>query len=352
MILRRHISGVVASRILSAMAAFVGVLQVLDMLDVTNDIMERHLGIGGVLYYALLRTPVLVEQVAPLSVLVGCLFAFLKLAREDTIVILSSAGVSVYRLVAMALPAAVAIAALHFATIQWISPKAEQTLTTWWAKSAPPNTDEERKLKSMRVGNDVLIASMDDETGTKLSNFGLYRRDASGNLIQRTFAKTAAFGPNGWRLDKPDFEMIGKGNVQRGSASELIWAEGPLPQDVRSIFSGSQSITPGTARRALEGGAAVQPPAYYRFELLRGWAAPATALVMLLLASPVMFVHARSGGVPILLLCLGAGLSFLVINGILAALGQSGNLPPLLAAWAASGIFGCLALTALVYTEG
>ena len=44
-----------ASRVLAALAVLAGVLQIIDLLEVTTQILDRNLGPGGVAYYAMLR---------------------------------------------------------------------------------------------------------------------------------------------------------------------------------------------------------------------------------------------------------------------------------------------------------
>src|SRR5690606_21935660 len=88
--LTRHVVRLVGGRILAALAVLVGILQILDLLDVTTDILDRQLGAGGVAYYALLRMPRLIEQAAPLAVLAGALFAFTQLARESAVTAMRS----------------------------------------------------------------------------------------------------------------------------------------------------------------------------------------------------------------------------------------------------------------------
>ena len=68
MTLSKFVRRTVALRILAAAAILLGVLQILDLLDVTTEILDRGLGVSGVAYYAALRLPRLIEQVAPLSV--------------------------------------------------------------------------------------------------------------------------------------------------------------------------------------------------------------------------------------------------------------------------------------------
>ncbi|OYX02406.1 MAG: hypothetical protein B7Z12_12135, partial [Caulobacter vibrioides] len=109
MMLQLYVLKTVATRILGAALILMSVLQILDLLDVTSDILDRGLGMAGVAYYAALRLPRLFEQVAPIAVLAGGLFAFSQLARESAVVAMRASGISGYRIVAMAVPAVVAV---------------------------------------------------------------------------------------------------------------------------------------------------------------------------------------------------------------------------------------------------
>ena len=73
MILARFILKVVGFRILAALAVLFAVLQVLDLLDATTDVLERGLGVGGVMRYAALRAPSLLIQAMPIAVLAAVL---------------------------------------------------------------------------------------------------------------------------------------------------------------------------------------------------------------------------------------------------------------------------------------
>lgn len=353
MILPRHLLRLVVTRVLAALLVLLTLLQILDLLEVTTDILQRRLGVGGVIYYAILRTPPLLEQVAPMSVLAGCLFAFAQLARENAVVAMRSTGISVYQLLAMMAPAAAAVALLHFTCVQWLSPRAEQRLDTWWAKSAPHTQQQApQEPRSFRIAGDIVVAREGDTAGRRLTDVSIYRRDEAGRLVERLRAGAAEFGKDGWRLLTPSFELIGAGGVQHGQAREMRWRPGPQPQDVRAIFTGDAMVPPGSAGRALAGGVAARPPAFYATALQRGWAAPMAAVVMLLLAAPLLLVNVRSGTARFVVPCLLAGLAYMVADGIFTALGQGGNIPVVLGAWAAPAIFAAAGASVLLYLEG
>lgn len=352
MTLPKHLLRIVGVRVLAALLVLVSILQILDLLDVTTDILERKLGVAGVLYYALLRLPTLVQQVAPLSVLAGCLFAFADLARQNAVVALRSTGISAYQLLVMMAPAVLVVAVLHLASVQWLTPRADQALDAWWGRTAPRSEQTPQGPRSFRVGEDIVTAVMGAPSGRRLNGVSIYRRDGAGRLVERLRAVTATYQGDGWRLAAPSFETLGPAGVQRGAAQEIVWRPGPQPQDVRAIFTGEESLAPGSARRALRGGVAARPPAFYQTALQRAWAAPLAAFVMMLLTAPVLLVNFRSGGARTVVACMGAGLLFLVVDGVFTALGESGTVPAILAAWGAPAIFAALGATALLFQEG
>jgi lipopolysaccharide export system permease protein len=353
MMMRRHALKLVGARVLSALVVLVAILQILDLLEVTTDILQRKLGMGGVAYYALLRTPGLIEQVAPLAVLAGCIFAFTQMARENAVVALRAAGVSAYQLVTTIAPAVLAVLVLDLACSQWLTPRAEQTLEAWWSRTAPKTAQPAApETKSFRVGSEIVVATEIDQRGRQLADVSIYRRDADGQLAQRIRARQAVFANDGWRLIDASLDMLGQGMIEQGKNGVLPWTPGPRPQDVQAIFSNGENLAPGSARRALTGGVSARPPAFYSTALQRSWAAPVAALVMLLIASPVLLINFRGGGARTIVSCLGAGLLFLVIDGVFTALGEGGNIPALLGAWAAPAIFAAAGASALLFLEG
>ena len=73
---------------------------------------------------------------------------------------------------------------------------------------------------------------------------------------------------------------------------------------------------------------------------------------MLLLALPTALGHTRSNRTGPVIFGLGAGLLYLVADGLLTAMGQTGVLPPLAAAWGAPVAFAAAAVSILLYAEG
>jgi lipopolysaccharide export system permease protein len=349
-----YVLKVVSLRILVAALILLSVMQILDLLEVTDDIIERGLGAAGMAHYALLRLPRLIDQAAPLSVLAGVIFAFMKLAGESQIVAIRASGVSVYRLTAMALPAALAVMAIDFVAVETIAPRTDVAMQAWWSSTAPPDAKPKTKPKAFRVGGDVVVATAGDIDGRALNDVKIYRRDGVGRLVERIEASHAVYaGDGGWRLERPQFVRFAAHGMHQGGAGQMLWASDFRPRDARALFADDQNVSAASAARALSGGGSERPPSYYATHLQRAVAHPLGALVMLLLAAPIALANFRSGqGGTFVVVGLASGLVFLVADGLLTAMGESGAITPVLAAWTAPIVFAALGATALLKLEG
>jgi lipopolysaccharide export system permease protein len=123
--------------------------------------------------------------------------------------------------------------------------------------------------------------------------------------------------------------------------------------DAARLFSDSYDISSRTALMALSGKEPVtRAPSEFQTRIQRTIAQGFAPLIMLLFALPAALGHPRSNRTLPILFGIGGGLLYLVVDGLLTAMGQTGVLPPLVAAWGAPAAFGAGGLTILLYAEG
>ncbi len=223
------------------------------MLDVTTGY-PRHRGgsgPGGVAYYAALRFLRLVEQVAPLSVLAGGLFASAQLARENAVIARRATGLSVYRLVGMALPAVACVVLIDYVTVEVIAPRTDPVLEAWWRDTAKTRPDAAAP-RPFRAGADLIVARAGDVGGDKLGDLKIYRRDAAGRITERVEAASAppmtARAAGG--STRPKIVRFGQDAAMSSAAASMVWNPGLRPPDVQTLLSPSQMPTAASARRA------------------------------------------------------------------------------------------------------
>jgi lipopolysaccharide export system permease protein len=347
----RYVAFGVAVWTLAALATAVALLQMVDLFEKGEDFVERRMGAADVLHYVGLRLPVLIQQSIPIALLGGATIAFVRLARRQEVTAMRAFGVSQYRLLAAALPVALAMSLSVLVLSEVVSPKAQVTLSSWWRATAPEG--DETKERWFRIGGDIVRSAAAKEAGGRLEKVTIFRRGPDGLLSERIEAASAQAGPRGWVLrDVEVWRFSGKWDTV-ATVKQAAWETPLRTEDVRAFFAASPQISSAAALRALETTAPVdRRAAFFETRLHRLLAEPLAPIVMLLLALPVAFASIRGGRAWIpLLYAGGGGLLYLVSDGVLTVGAQTGMVPPWVGAWAAPILLGLTAATVLLYSE-
>jgi lipopolysaccharide export system permease protein len=347
-----YLTRIMAVRTLAAGAALIGLLQLIDLLERTSDIIARG-GAVEILHYMALRLPYLFEQVAPFAVLGGALFTFSQLARNSELVVMRISGLSLLQIFRRTLPVALAVAALDLVVADQVTPRAEQALATWWAASAPGSLSAAAAPRWFRIDGNVVLVRKASPSGSTLTGISIYDRDARKQLVRRIIARDAVWSGQRWRLDQAVVTDLRQEHAESLTVAAMDWPTTLRPSDTARLFAGSYEMTSEAAYRSLFGkGPVNQSPSEFQTRLYRTLAEAMAPIIMLLLALPTALGHARSNRTLPVIFGLCFGLAYLVADGILTAMGQTGVLPPWAAAWGAPAAFAAGAVTFLLYAEG
>ncbi|MCR6632822.1 MAG: LptF/LptG family permease [Magnetospirillum sp.] len=338
-------------RLIVATLALAGLLQLVELMDKADEILARGLGTVGIVRFGLYRLPLLLGPVQPIAVLIAALLTWGALARRGEIAALRAAGVSVARLVAWLIPAGLAAAAAAFALVDQVAPAADAAFTRWWRATGPAESAPGGRLW-FRDGMDVVAVDRVAADGRSLSGIELVRRQPDGRLAQWIMAERAEWRGGRWTLLAGGVRFP---DGQMRPFDRMPWTTGLVPANLMEL---AQPVPPLLSSRrlvaALQGRwASRDSPQTLETRLMRVLAVPLAPLLMIVLATPVAGGTPRSGRIPGgMALGLAAGLSYLLLDGILGVLGEAGTLPPLLAAWLSHATFACVGGAMLLYVEG
>jgi lipopolysaccharide export system permease protein len=251
------------------------------------------------------------------------------------------------------LPVAVAVAALDLVVTDQITPRAEEALASWWAASAPGPAAKTVAPRWFRIDGNVAMVRSAAVDGRVLHGVTVYERDPDKALVRRIAAASGTWNGQGWRLDNATVTDLRQDHADVMTTAATDWPTTLRPNDVTYLFAGSYEMTSGAAYRSLFGhGPVDKAPSEFQTRLYRTLAEAAAPLIMLLLALPTALGHARSNRTVPVIFGLGCGLLYLVTDGLLTAMGQTGVLPPLAAAWGAPVAFAAGAVSLMLYAEG
>jgi lipopolysaccharide export system permease protein len=332
--LRRRVAG----QILGLLLALAGLMQLLELLEVTTEVLDRKLGLAGILHYAVLRIPGELVVALPLAGLLGSMSAFYAMARSREITALRSAGVGLWRVLLHLLPVPFLFALLHIGLTQQLVPLAESELKAWWDSTIPLES-KPADPQWVRTNRGIALFERNSADGRRLLGLRIYERGADGRLQLLTRADSAQWESGRWQLHGVKDLDIEPGAAPRREA-QRDWSSNLRPDDVVQLDAADPHLS-GMALADVIGGERVgtRPRSFYQTVLLQSFTAPFTVFIMMLLAMPAAIFSERGGGGGRMLLAMALGLGFLLVDGIFSSFGTSGRISPLVAAASAPLLF-------------
>lgn len=344
-----YLSRMFLARLTAGLLALAGLLQLVELMDKADEILERGLGVTGMVRFAFYHLPLVLNAVLPIAVLMASTLTLAALARRGEIAALRAAGLPVARLVGWLIPVALAVAAFNFVLADRVVPAADAAFARWW--SAVGSSDAETEPLWFRDGMGVVGVDRIEAEGKRLIGIELVWRQPDGRLVQWITAERAEWQDGHWAL------VVGSQRAPEGSVrsfDRMTWNTGLVPVNLIELARPAPLLSTGRLMAALRGNWATRyPPKALETQLFRTVSAPLALVLMIVLATPVAGGTPRSGGISAgMAVGLAAGFSYLLLDGILGTLGEAGSLPPVMAASMAHAAFACIGGAMLLYVEG
>nr|WP_283949474.1 LPS export ABC transporter permease LptG [Limobrevibacterium gyesilva] len=346
---------------LSALTALVGLFDFIELLRRSATKPEATFAI--VAQIAALRLPWMSMQILPFAVLLGGILAFWRLTRSSELIVARASGVSAWQF--LAAPVLCAIALGGFATTA-ISPvsavmraRAEALDNVYLKTGGGPlalaggqlwlrQADRLLDLQGVAILHASGVALKDGALSAE--GISVFRLDSRDRLLQRIEARRASLDSGVWTLEEartitPDHLPDAPRQIQlpTNMTVERVQESFASP-DTFSVWAlpGFISLLERSGFSAIR----------HRLQFQTLLALPLLAGTMSLLAAGFSMRPSRRGGVARMIGSgVAAGFALFVVSKVAEEFGQSGALPPVLAAWApaASGLM--LAVALLLHLE-
>lgn len=357
----RYVSRTLLGHLAMTFIGFVALLQILDLLNSADDVIQRHGSWSAVARYALLRLPELASFILPFAMLIATLLMLAKLARSNEIMALKSSGLSFYRLLLSLTPITLLIGLLHFLISDQVVPRTAQALQEWDAAADAAGATQGGKAQGgndpgvwVRDGSSFIHIDAIVAEGTELRGVTVLER--SGNVLsKRLLAERGVFGGTGWRLLDVQVLSLAEGEDRRPQhLAEMPWETSLTPGHLADLAADPAKLSLAEVWRFVASpDVGSRPVDFYETWLLRKAAIPFVTLMMVLLAAPVAQGMQRHGGLGTgLAVGVGIGFLYFVADGLLLALGEIGTIPPVVAAWSPTILFGAVGVSVLLKIEG
>jgi len=354
----RYILRVFFMQMALLLISFAALLQVFDLLSNSADVLKRadgHFSALGI--YAILRLPEIVSFLIPFVVLMATLMTLGRLERDNEILAFKAAGAPYNAVLLSFLPAVILVGLAHFVLADQVVPRAINAMVQrdiYVDRSSKDNND----AVFIQDGRTVVEVSLVGRYGATLAEVRIYERGDNGILHHVRQAASAMYDTKArqWTLsDVWTTTIVADQPTQAMHDAEMVWETTLTPAEFSNLIELPQAMTLAKIWAfATSADVGVRPTYFYEAWLQKRFSLPVSSILMILLAAPVAHsLYSRERGLAAGM-AIGFGLGFLyfISDGLVMSLGETGAVPPVVAAWMPILVFASVGGAWLIRLEG
>ncbi|MCH8465929.1 MAG: LPS export ABC transporter permease LptG [Roseinatronobacter sp.] len=344
MILERYLLARLGASFLMVTGVFLGMLLLLDMVEQMRRLAGQSVSFGQVLRLSSLNLPEGFYEIAPLVLMLSALWVGLGWSRSSEFVVIRATGRSLPRL--MLLPVLVVlVASIGFVAVMnplVASASREYGRSLAQLRDGPTSAvalvEEGLWLRQAdSQGQTVIHATTAEATGTLLRDVTFLVFHEVDGVSLRLQAQTAQLRPGQWLLQEVKIWNLSALNPEQSAEylAEKSVATDLTPEQIRDSFAQVRAIPlaqlPAFIATLERAGFAALP---HRMRLNMELALPVMLCGMMILALALSVHHMRAGTAGLrALITILAGFSLFFLRNFAQVLGESGQIPVVLAAW-------------------
>ena len=307
---------------------------------------------------ALLRAPFLAQEVIPFAAMFGGLLTYYRLTRNHELVVIRSAGVSVWQFM---LPALLVVVMVGVTKVTLLNPLSSLMLSKFEEMEGRYLTGRSSLLAVSSSGiwlrqtygengQAVIHAATIEPDDIELNDVIVFLLADDDRFVGRIDAKSARLNDGQW--DLTDAWLTGPERPGEFAASRSL-ATDLTADKIQDSFASPETVSFWSLPRFIkileETGFSALP---HRLQLHTLLAEPVLLIAMVMIAASFSMRLSRRGGAPLLL---GAGVltAFLlfIVTNVVHAIGLGGGVPVALAAWTPAGVSLMAGIALLMHLE-
>jgi lipopolysaccharide export system permease protein len=359
-----YISRVFLSAVLAMLAGLSGLVAMFDFIELLRRAAGKtDAGFGVVMSIEALRLPWISMQILPFGVLLGGIWAFWRLTRSSELIVARAAGVSAWQFLLAPVLTAMLLGLIATAIISPISAVMRaraETLDMQYLRSGGGTMALNGGQLWLRQADHELDAGgvailhagsvMLREGRLEAQEVSIFRLDGADRLLERIEVSAAHLVDAGWVLDSA--RVVKPGGLP-GPAQTRKLATNLTVRSVEESFAPPDTLSVWALPAFISlldhsGFSSIRHRLHFQSLL----ALPLLAGTMSLLSAGFSMRQTRRGGVAQMIGSgVAAGFALFVVSKVAEEFGQSGALPPTLAAWAPAVAGLLLSVALLLHLE-
>ena len=352
--LERYVARQIYGAVAFVLAGFLALFAFFDLIAELRDLGNGNYQLRQIFTVVALWVPGHAYELLPVAVLIGTLYVLAHLSSNSEYTVMRAAGLSSARAGAMLAKVGLVFVVATFAIGEWIAPHSEEMAqqvrmramqsliggafdSGLWFK-------DERSFINVREAREAFA----------LAGVRIYEFDAGYKLRQVTEAERAEYtGAGAWRLLKVSQTLFHTGRPTVAHYDEAEWRSAVSPDLLNVLIVVPERMSAWKLYKYMQHLAGNrQKTERYEIALWKKLFYPIATLVMMGLALPFAYMHARSGMVGFkVFLGIMLGIFFHMLNSLFSHVGLLKEWPPIAAAAVPSLLFLATAVLMMLWIE-
>ena len=340
-------------------AGFISIWFIFDVSDNISNFLDQRVSRTLILKYYLTQVPQILVILLPVALLLALLFSLGRMSRSNEIVSMLTAGVSLPRILAPLLLAALLTTGLSTCLNYSLAPHAEYARKTLLedAQSRRQQSGLLAQVFRNRTDNRTWFIQQFVPAQNLFRTLHIIQQDANDNIVANYIATSAVYHPetHAWELRQVKivhYDEAGNITSQDPYEESLMiteWSETPYRLGSANIRAEYLSVP--ELREYLKFNADFPPTllAPFATHLKYRLALPWTCFVIALIAAPLGIGYSRRGILSSVAAAIVIAFAMNFVTHFFLALGEGERVPDWIAAWTPNILFGLLGLILLYY---
>ena len=362
--IRRLLYGDIVASVLFVALAFLSLFYFVDFVDELEGVGTRGRSAWHAALAALYELPAHLYELAPIAVLIGTIYSLARLAQSSEFTILRTGGLGPGRALGLLAVLGIAFGLLTFVVGDFLAPASQRQAVLLKARFAGGLTiggagawlKERRSTPQGERSYSVNVTGTG--AGGALLGIRIFEFDADGRLLSRIESPEGRVGEDGtWTLNKatisrwPVARSPGVPSIETEQGEDYAW-----PSTLRANVVAAAVLPVGTMttlelwRYSAHLSDQEQAAQGHQIRFWRKALYPLACLVMVALALPFAYMHARAGGVSLKVFGgVMLGISFVLLNNLAGHVGLLRGWTPWMAAAAPGLVYLLLSMAAFAW---
>jgi len=352
--IQRYLARQIYAAVGFVMAGFIALFAFFDLVNELGD-----LGVGGynlrqILVYVALSVPAHAYELFPVVVLIGTLYVLAHLASNSEYTVMRAAGFSPTDAGRILVRIGLAFVLATFVLGEWVAPIAEEAAQTLKLQAKSSLIGQQMKSGLWFKDERSFINVREARRDSALTGVRIYEFDAEYRLTLMRAAERGEYRGGGeWRLFGVDQTRITAEGPRVDRMAEIDWRSALTPELLNVLIVAPERMSALRLYRYTQHlSDNRQKTERYEIAMWKKLVYPFATLVMMALALPFAYLHARAGLVGVkVFFGVMLGIVFHMLNGLFSHIGLLQNWAPLTSAVLPSVAFLAAALLMMWWVE-